>query len=139
MVGMLFGTSCTFFLSRLFGRAAMEKALKGRWKDVDDMLQRGGFFAVLFLRVIPLIPHEVLNYACGLSKIKFRDYIVATFLGSIPSVAIWAFFGSELDDIKRVRDIFSLKYLIAVTVLGVIVVVSVVYRYVRTRVDRRKR
>ena len=96
MVAALIGTSLTFIISRFFGRKFIEKMLKGKFKDLDEKLEKNGFLTVLFFRVIPLIPYEVLNYACGLSKIKFKDYFFATFLGLIPGVIVAAFLEEAL-------------------------------------------
>jgi uncharacterized membrane protein YdjX (TVP38/TMEM64 family) len=133
MLGAMIGTSITFFISRFFGRALVEKALKGKFKDLDEKLEKNGFMTVLFFRVVPLVPYEVLNYFCGLSKIKFRDYFWATFLGLIPGVVIAAFFGGSLGEISSIRDIFSPKFLIAVGLMVLIIVVPVLYKFLIKR------
>lgn len=93
MMGAMIGTTATFMISRYFGRNLIEKMLKGKFKDLDEKLAKNGFLTILFFRVVPLVPYEVLNYAGGLSRIKFKDYFFATFLGLIPGVIISAFFG----------------------------------------------
>jgi hypothetical protein len=83
---------------------------------------------VLFFRVVPLVPYEVLNYFCGLSKIKFRDYFWATFLGLIPGVVIAAFFGGSLGEINSVRDIFSSRFIFAIGLMVLIIAVPALYK-----------
>jgi uncharacterized membrane protein YdjX (TVP38/TMEM64 family) len=68
-----------------------------------------------------------------LSKIKFRDYFWATFLGLIPGVVIAAFFGGSLGEISSIRDIFSPKFLIAVGLMVLIIVVPVLYKFLIKR------
>ena len=136
MIGAMLGTSCTFFISRFFGRRVVDKLLKGRFKDLDDRLGRRGFMTVLFFRVIPIIPYEVLNYAGGLSRIGFRDYILATFLGLIPGVIVASFFGGTLGEVRGIRDIFSLKFAIAVLSVIIIILIPIIYQYIRKRKGR---
>lgn len=133
MTAALIGTSATFMIGRYFGRGLIEKILKGKFKDLDDKLAERGFMTVLFFRVIPLVPYEVLNYAGGLSRIKFKDYFLATFLGLIPGVIVSAFFGGSLGEIKSIRDIFAPKFLSAAGITIVIMAVPIIYRLIRKR------
>ena len=136
MTGALIGTSLTFMISRFFGRGLVERMLKGKFKNLDGKLERNGFLTVLFFRVIPLVPYEVLNYASGLSKIKFKDYFFATLLGLIPGVVIAAFFGGSLGEIQSFKDIFAPKFLIAVGLMMLIIAVPAAYQIMKKKFKR---
>jgi len=131
MLGAMIGTSATFAISRFFGRGLAEKMLKGRFKHLDEKLEGNGFMTVLFFRVIPLVPYEVLNYACGLSKIQFIDYFTATLLGLIPGVVIAAFFGGSLGEIRSLSDVLAPKFLIAVGLMLLILAVPTIYQVLK--------
>ncbi|MFC1570684.1 VTT domain-containing protein [Candidatus Omnitrophota bacterium] len=133
----IIGTSATFMISRFFGRGLIEKALKGRFKKLDQKLEENGFLTVLFFRVIPLVPYEVLNYACGLSKIKFRDYFLATLLGLIPGVAVASFFGGSLGEIETIKDVLTPKFLIAVGLMVLIIAVPTIYKILTKGKDKK--
>ncbi|OGX39195.1 MAG: hypothetical protein A3C53_04395 [Omnitrophica WOR_2 bacterium RIFCSPHIGHO2_02_FULL_68_15] len=96
MAGATLGTSATFVISRRLGRGFVERRLKGRFKSLDDRLERRGFQTVFFFRMVPLVHYEPLNYLSGLSPISFREYAAATFLGLIPGAAAAAFLGDAL-------------------------------------------
>lgn len=131
MIGAIIGTSTTFLISRYFGRDLIEKMLKGRFRDLDGKLANNGFMTILFFRVIPLVPYEVLNYASGLSKIRFRDYFFATLLGLIPGVIIAAFFGGSLGQVRNIKDIFSPGFLIASGLAVFIIGLPAAYRLIK--------
>ncbi len=133
MLAAMIGTSVTFFISRFFGRDLVEKALKGKFRDLDEKLERNGFMTVLFFRVVPLVPYEVLNYFCGLSKIKFRDYFWATFLGLIPGVIVAAFFGGSLGEIQSISDIFTPRFFVAVGLMALIIIIPTLYKVMKKR------
>lgn len=135
MTGAMLGTSITFFISRFFGRAFVEKIMQGKFKNLDDLLEKRGFVTILFFRVIPLVPYEVLNYAGGFSKIKFRDYFLATFLGLIPGVIISAFFGGALGEVRGLRDLISFKFILALVALIIVILAPLIYR----RLKRKRR
>jgi len=135
MTGAMIGTSSTFFISRFFGRAFAGKIMQGKFKNLDNLLEKKGFVTIFFFRVIPLVPYEVLNYAGGLSKIKFRDYFFATFLGIIPGVVISAFFGGALGEVKGLKDLFSFKFILALIALILIIAAPVIYKRLKKKGD----
>jgi len=136
MIGAMIGTTATFLISRYFGRNLIEKMLKGKFMDLDVKLANNGFMTILFFRVIPLVPYEVLNYAGGLSRIKFKDYFFATFLGLIPGVIVSAFFGGSLGEIKSFKDILAPKFLIAIGFMVLIIAVPAIYQIVKRRIKK---
>ncbi|MBI3333413.1 MAG: TVP38/TMEM64 family protein [Candidatus Omnitrophica bacterium] len=127
MAGAAIGTSATFLISRRLGRGFVERRLKGRLKALDGALGSKGLATVLFFRVVPLVPYEALNYAAGLSPIRFRDYALATFLGLIPGAAVAAWFGNSL------TRPFSKEFLLALIALAVLIAIPTVYLKLRRR------
>lgn len=53
--------------------------------------ERSGF-ALLLLRILPLVPYVALNYLAGMARLRTREYVLGTFFGSIPSVFAFAYF-----------------------------------------------
>jgi uncharacterized membrane protein YdjX (TVP38/TMEM64 family) len=133
MTGALLGCSVTFFISRFLGRGFVERITQGKFKNLDDLLKKRGFVTVLFFRIIPLVPYEALNYASGLSKIKFRDYFFATFLGLIPGVIIAVFFGGTLGEIRGIGDLISFKFLLALAIVIIAGLVPGIYQRIKKK------
>lgn len=136
MTAAIIGTSATFMIARFFGRGLVKKIMAGTFKNLDEKLEKKGFMTILFFRVIPLIPYEVLNYAGGLSSIKFKDYFLATFIGLIPGVVISAFFGGSLGEIKTFKDLLSAKFLIAVGLMALIIAIPTIYQMIQRRFSK---
>lgn len=57
-----------------------------------------GFFPLLIVRLVPVIPYVALNYLCGLVRVRLRDYLLTVFFGSLPSALLFAFFIDTLGD-----------------------------------------
>ena len=98
MTGSFLGTTATFFISRHLGGHFVDKILKGRAREFQDKLNQNGFKVILFIRLVPLLPWEVVNYASGLSRIKYRDYIAGTLIGIFPAVVIQTYFSDRVSN-----------------------------------------
>ena len=85
-----------------------------------------GLLTVLFLRFVPLFPFNGLNFALGLTKISFKDYVVGTFFGIIPGTFAYVYFGDALS---------SLSPLKVGSAVAVIVLLSLVARFVIKKYD----
>ena len=96
MVGSFIGTTATFYISRCFGARYIDQIIKGKAREFQETLDRNGFKVIVFIRLIPILPWEVVNYAAGLSRIHYRDYILATMIGIFPSVLVQTFFSDRL-------------------------------------------
>lgn len=81
-----------FLLARWFGRdavAAHEHDAVRRW---DEMLCRNGVAAVMIMRLICL-PFDAVNFGCGLTAMRQRDYAVGTFIGILPALVSFVLLG----------------------------------------------
>ncbi|MBH0110088.1 TVP38/TMEM64 family protein [Salinibacterium sp. NG22] len=100
LVGAVIGAALSFWIGRLLGRDAVEQYTGGKVRAVDEMLQKRGLLSMIALRLIPLIPFTVINYAAGLTAVRVRDYMIGTAVGIIPGtmafVAVGAY-GAELN------------------------------------------
>jgi uncharacterized membrane protein YdjX (TVP38/TMEM64 family) len=54
----------------------------------------------LFLRLSPIIPYVLLNYALGLSRVPFRDFFVAC-VGMIPAIVMYTYYGKVVGDVAK--------------------------------------
>ncbi|MFT5169506.1 MAG: putative membrane protein YdjX (TVP38/TMEM64 family) [Lysobacterales bacterium] len=95
-LGSFCGTTTTFVISRFFGGKLVDKFVKGKAADFNDKLSQKGFIVLLPIRLIGFPPYEFVNYACGLSKISYKDYISATMLGMAPAIIIQVLLADRL-------------------------------------------
>ena len=110
ILGLTIGASISFFLARYFARDYFKKHFINKinvLKKYDEQIEKNGFLKILFLRLIALIPYELVNIAAGLSKIRFLPFILATFVGVIPGAILTIYL------IKNTQDIFSSQFLLA--------------------------
>lgn len=96
IIGSNIGANCAFLIGRYLGRDFVQKILKEKIKSLDNDISQNGFLNVLRLRLIPIVPFNLLNYALGLTSVRYKDYTLATFVGMAPLTFIYTFFADSL-------------------------------------------
>ena len=98
------GASLAFLLGRTLARGLVEKRLAGnpRFRALDQAVAAGGFKIVLLTRLSPLFPFTLLNYAFGLTKVRFRDYVLASWVGMLPGTVMYVYLGSTVKELADV-------------------------------------
>ncbi len=81
---------------------------------------------VAFTRLVPLFPFNLLNYAFGLTKIGFRQYVVATFFFMLPACIAFIVFSSSLLDL--IRGKVSLTFVIGLALVILVSMLPFIYR-----------
>jgi uncharacterized membrane protein YdjX (TVP38/TMEM64 family) len=83
-----------FYLAR-FARGPFER-MRERFPGLarlDEALGEGGFVAVCLLRLSPLAPYGVLNYALGLTRVSPAAFLAGTAVGSLPATVLFLVLG----------------------------------------------
>ncbi len=92
-IGSLIGAAIAFYISRKLGQQVVKKLIK---KEVVLFEKKNsGFFLILMLRLIPLFPFKIVSYSAGLSDVRFRDFVLATTIGSMPGIIIYTNLGDK--------------------------------------------
>lgn len=119
----------SFLYSRSFARKALAKNLARNWQRMDAEVVRGGVSYIFAIRLLPIIPYGLVNFAAGLTSVSFKDYFLGTTLGTIPGILPFVFLGSSGLKALRTGDILPL--IGALSLIGVLVLGSIWYRRYR--------
>ncbi len=90
------GATLAFLVGRhlLRGRVARRLAGHPRLLALDEAVAGQGFRIVLLLRLSPLFPFNLLNYALGLTRVALRDYVLASLIGMAPGALMYVYLGA---------------------------------------------
>jgi uncharacterized membrane protein YdjX (TVP38/TMEM64 family) len=62
----------------------------------------GDAVRVMFLlRLSPLVPYVLLNYALAVSGVRFRDFLLAT-VGMLPAIIMYVYYGKVVGDVAKI-------------------------------------
>ncbi|SKA83055.1 Uncharacterized membrane protein YdjX, TVP38/TMEM64 family, SNARE-associated domain [Caloramator quimbayensis] len=129
MIGALCGATLSFYISRLLGKEALKKIITKEINYFEEGLSRNGFFIILVLRLIPLLPFDVISYGAGLSKIKYKDFIFATLIGIIPGAYIYVNLG------EKSSSPMSIEFYISIALLLILFISSY---FIKKKIDVEK-
>ena len=98
------GATLAFLIGRYFARqwVAARLANYPKFKAVDEAVAREGWKIVALTRLSPVFPFNLLNYAFGLTNVGVRDYVVASWAGTLPGTILYVYLGSLAGDLTRV-------------------------------------
>lgn len=120
VIGASLSTVLPFLVARKLGRASFERMInQSKFMTVcDNQISKNGLFSVLIVRLIPIFPWEMSNFALGLCGIRFRDYFLASIIGTIPGSYVYNVLGASFG---KQLSVFS----IIVAVLLAVIAISV--------------
>lgn len=97
------GATGAFLIARYAARATIERRVKGdpRFAAIDRAIGQEGRKIAFLLRLSPVFPFNLLNYALGLTKVGLGDYLVAC-LGMLPGTLLYVYTGKLAGDVAAV-------------------------------------
>ena len=89
-------TAClAFWIGRTLGREAIQKRMEKypRFKAVEAAVAKQGAKIVFLTRLSPAFPFTWMNYAYGVTTVRFRDYALASWIGMLPGTFAYVYLG----------------------------------------------
>jgi uncharacterized membrane protein YdjX (TVP38/TMEM64 family) len=100
-IGSTLGACAAFLVGRWLARpwVARRVAANPKFQAIDRAIAAQGFKIVLLLRLSPVFPFNLLNYALALTQVRFRDYFLASWLGMLPGTVMYVYIGSTIGEL----------------------------------------
>lgn len=122
-IGAMLNCTVMFLLSRYVGREKVEQLLRDRlspfWQEKLKNLEGWtGFLILVILRLIPAVPYNLINYAFGLTGMRFTAYLIGSAIGIIPGTLAFINIGD------KALDVTSPDFWIAIGLLGLLLAVT---------------
>ncbi len=95
-IGSTLGVCAAFWVGRTLARGWVERKVGARPKfaAIDEAVGREGFKIVMLTRLNPIFPFNLQNYAYGLTKVRFWQYALASWIGMLPGTIVYIYIGS---------------------------------------------
>ncbi|KAB1214252.1 hypothetical protein CJ030_MR5G023165 [Morella rubra] len=108
-IGATVGAGAAFLLGRTIGRSFVISKLKDypQFRSVAVATRRSGFKIVFLLRLVPLLPFNMLNYLLSVTPVPLGEYMLASWLGMMPITLALVYVGTTLKDLSDVTHGWS--------------------------------
>jgi len=135
LFGHVLAAAVCFGISRALGRGPVEVLVGNTGlESADRWFARWGLYAVFAGRLVPGVAFDAISYAAGLTRMRFRNFMVATTLGIFPQTLLYSYLGRQAPQYVGLFLVTS-----GTVILGVAAVAFVRYRRERRKSGRNLR
>ncbi len=120
LTGATIGAALAFLVSRYVASDWVADKTGGRLKQLINGVETEGWRFVAFVRLVPLFPFNLLNYALGLTRIRFSHYVLATYICMLPAAFAYTYLGHAGREAVGGGEGLIQKALLALTLLAVV-------------------
>ncbi len=122
-LGSVLGAVAGFLVARYVNSGLVDLESMPRFGPLLLRAEAGGWRAVTMLRLIPLVPHSLANYALGLTQLSLADYVLGSLLGQMPMTVAYVSFGAAGDRFAAGDTRWIVPVLIGAAALGLSILV----------------
>jgi uncharacterized membrane protein YdjX (TVP38/TMEM64 family) len=122
-LGSTVGAVVVFLVARYLNAGFIDLENIPRFGPILLRAERGGWRAVAVLRLIPVIPHSLSNYALGLTRLNLGPYAVGSLIGQLPMTIACAQFGAAGEQLAAGKAGWVVPTLIGLAALSVTIIV----------------
>ena len=120
LTGATSGAILAFLVARYLASDWVEQKTAGRLKQLKQGVEGEGWRFVAFVRLVPLFPFNLLNYALGLTRIRLSHYLIATYLFMLPGAIAYTYLGYAGREAIAGGEGLIKKILLALALLAIV-------------------
>lgn len=134
-VASTLGAAAAFLVGRFLARDAISAKIAGKpsFSALDRALGKQGWKIVALARLSPVFPFALLNYAFGLTRVKFAHYVLASWIAMLPGTLLYVYLGS----LARAGVTRAEKTPLEWAMYGLGLIATIVVTFVITRTAKR--
>jgi uncharacterized membrane protein YdjX (TVP38/TMEM64 family)/rhodanese-related sulfurtransferase len=120
LTGATLGATLAFLVARYLASDWVEEKSGGRVKQLINGVEAEGWRFVAFVRLVPLFPFNLLNYALGLTRLGLLPYVIATYVFMLPGAIAYTYLGYAGREAVAGGEGMIQKGLLALALLAVV-------------------
>lgn len=119
-VGRLIGHVSAFFISRKLGSPLIRKFVPQKTVDKYNSLVSDKALVLFLIYFLPLFPDDEISYLVGLSRMRFRWFLIANLFGHVGGSLSLAYLGSGLNTKDPLFWVLTVSTLLGFPVLWIL-------------------
>ena len=130
-IASVLGAITAFLIGRYLARGWVSQQIEKypKFKAVDEAVGKEGWKIVGLTRLSPVFPFVILNYAFAITKVSFKDYAIASWIGMLPGTIMYVYIGSLIGNLATLgateREKTPLEWVLYIVGLIATILVSV--------------
>ncbi|MBW3572848.1 MAG: TVP38/TMEM64 family protein [Gemmatimonadetes bacterium] len=132
------GATLAFLAARYLFADAVRRRMGPRLQRLARGFERDAFNYILFVRLVPVFPFWLMNLVPAFTPVSARTFFVATAIGILPGTFVFVNLGESLGRIESPRDLVGPGTLVALALLGVLSLLPIAFKKLRTRRKTRR-
>jgi uncharacterized membrane protein YdjX (TVP38/TMEM64 family) len=121
IVAATLGASLAFCVSRWWAHDAVEEIAGPRIRGLKEFVGRRGFISVLYARMAPGVPYNLVNYAAGTTGMPLRVFAGATAIGVTPRAFAYTALGGQFGNFSAWQTLVAVSVLLVMGIVGLVV------------------
>jgi uncharacterized membrane protein YdjX (TVP38/TMEM64 family) len=114
------GAVLAFCVARWWAHDAVEEVAGPRLSVLRAWVGRRGFLSVLYARLAPGIPYNLVNYAAGLTPVRLGAFALATAIGCAPRAFAYTALGGHFGDFGSPETVVAVVVLVVMALVGLV-------------------
>ncbi|MFB6373346.1 MAG: TVP38/TMEM64 family protein [Bradymonadaceae bacterium] len=131
LIGATVGATIAFVIARYLAGSWVREKVSGRLETIVEGVEDEGWRFVVYTRLVPLFPFNLLNYAYGLTRMRLGPYALASLLAMVPGAAAYAYLGHTGQQLAAGTENAIQTALIAIGALAALALITTVVRRYR--------
>ncbi|MDH5750943.1 MAG: TVP38/TMEM64 family protein [Deltaproteobacteria bacterium] len=127
-VGAVGGSTLAFLIARFLAADWVEARAGGLALQIKQGVEREGWHFVAFVRLVPLFPFNLLNYALGLTRIPLGTYVLTSAICMLPGIFGYVYLGYAGREALLGGDDWVRKALLGLAVFAALVLLPTMIR-----------
>ena len=112
------GATLACFFARFILRDWVQDRFGGKFKTINEGIEKEGALYLFTARLIPVFPFFVINLAMGLTKMPLFRFFWVSQLGMLAGTAVYVNAGKEIGKIESLSGILSPGLVLSFAILG---------------------
>ncbi len=120
LTGATLGATLAFLAARYIASDWATRRAGKRLRQLVEGVESEGWRFVAFVRLVPLFPFNLLNYALGLTRIRLLTYVITSFVFMAPGGAAYTYLGYAGREVVAGGEDFIRKALLAIAIIATV-------------------
>jgi len=135
LTGATLGATLAFLVSRYLGSEWVQQKASGILQKLLEGVETEGWRFIAFVRLVPLFPFNLLNYALGLTRIKLLPYMLTTWICMIPGGFAYTWLGHAGSEAASGSENTLQNILIAIALLAIVIYIPRILKKLKNAND----